>query len=75
MREKKSIETIVGMIIARLGSGNSLQMCGEVYGIVKSITSIIMKEFCETIRNHLKPLVMFKLFKNKVKEIILKTYM
>jgi len=53
--KKKCIETIiVGMSIARLGSGNSLQMCGEVYGIVKSIMSIIMKEFCATIRNHLK---------------------
>jgi hypothetical protein len=49
MRKKKSIETIVGMSIARLGSGNSLQMCGEVYGIVKGIISIIMKEFCVTI--------------------------
>ncbi len=31
---------------------------------------IIMKEFCATIRNHLKPLVIFKLLKNKVKNII-----
>jgi hypothetical protein len=46
MRKKKSIKTIVGMFIARLGSGNSLQMCGEVYGIVKSIISIILKKLC-----------------------------
>ncbi len=46
MRKNKSIKTIVGMFIARLGSGNSLQMCGEVYGIVKSIISIILKKLC-----------------------------
>jgi hypothetical protein len=42
------------MAPTRLGSGNSLQMCGKVYGIVESTTSIIMKEFFATIRKHLK---------------------
>jgi hypothetical protein len=44
-------------------------MCGEVYGIVKSTTSIIVREFCQAIWNHLKPLVISKLTKNKIKEI------
>jgi hypothetical protein len=45
-------------------------MCGEGYGIVKSIISIIMKEFCVTIRNHWKTLVILKLFFKKIKKII-----
>jgi hypothetical protein len=45
-------------------------MCGKVYKIAKSITSIIMREFCSTIRKHLKPLVIPKLTTNIFKEII-----
>jgi len=52
-----------------LGSGNSLQMCGVFYGIVKSTTSIIMREFFVTIRKHLKAFVIPKLIRNKIKEI------
>jgi hypothetical protein len=42
-------------------------MCGAI--IAKSITLIIMKEFCLTIRKHLKLLVILKLTKDKIKEI------
>jgi len=45
-------------------------MCGEVHGIAKNTTSIIMREFCSTIKKHLKPLVIPKLTKDKIKEII-----
>jgi hypothetical protein len=45
-------------------------MCGKVAEIVKNTTSIIMKEFCSTIRKHLKPLVIPKLTKDIIKEII-----
>jgi hypothetical protein len=45
-------------------------MCGEVYDIAKNITSITMREFCLIIRKHLKPLVIPKLTRNKIKEII-----
>ncbi len=40
MKENIPIETRIAMALARLGSGNSLQMCGEVYNIAKN-TSII----------------------------------
>jgi hypothetical protein len=53
----------------RLGSGNSLQMCGEVYGIAESTTSIIVREFIATIKKHLKALVIPNLTRNKIKEI------
>jgi hypothetical protein len=57
------------MVLARLCSGNPLQMCREVYDIVESTTLIIMKEFCATIRKHLKTLMILKLIINKIKKI------
>jgi len=45
-------------------------MCGKVYGIVKSTTSNIVKELFSAIKKHLKPLVIPKLIKDKIKEII-----
>jgi hypothetical protein len=49
MKENILVETRITMVFAKLGSGNSLQMCGEFYGIVKSTTSIIVREFCVAI--------------------------
>jgi hypothetical protein len=69
MRENIPIEFRVAMVLTRLGSENSLQMCGEVYVIAKSIMSITVREFFVTIRKHLKPLVILKLTRNKIKEI------
>jgi hypothetical protein len=40
MRKNILVET------KRLGSGNSLQMCGKVFGIAKNTTSIIVRELC-----------------------------
>jgi hypothetical protein len=63
------VEVKVATVFARLGSGNSLQMFGEVYDIAKNMASIIMREFCVAIRKHLQPLVIPKLTRNKIKEI------
>jgi hypothetical protein len=63
------VKARVTMAIARLGSGNSLQICGKVYGIVESMASIIMKEFYVVNRKHLKPLVIPKLITNRIKKI------
>jgi hypothetical protein len=49
LRKTISMETRLTMALAKLGSENSLQMCGEVYGNAKSKTSIIIKEFCVAI--------------------------
>jgi hypothetical protein len=46
MKESIHVEARVAMVLAGLGSGNSLQMCGEVCGIVESTTSIIVKILC-----------------------------
>jgi hypothetical protein len=45
-------------------------MCGKVYDIEKNTRSIIVKEFYLAIRKQLKPLVIPKLTKDKIKEII-----
>ncbi len=66
MRENILMEVIVVMAFARLGNGNSLQMCGELYSIVESTTSIIVKKICVVIRKNLKPLVILKLTRNKI---------
>jgi hypothetical protein len=36
------MEVIVVMAHTRLGSRNSLQICGKVYGIVENMATIIM---------------------------------
>jgi hypothetical protein len=45
-------------------------MCEKVYKIAENTTSIIMREFCSTIRKHVKPLVIPKLTRDIIKEII-----
>ncbi len=47
-----------------------MHKCEKVYDIVKSTTSIIVKELFSAIKKHLKPLVIPKLIKDKIKEII-----
>ncbi len=71
VRESILVQTKITMALTQLSSENSLQMCGELYGIVKSTTSIIMREFCSTIRKHLKPLVTPKLTRYKIKKSLL----
>jgi hypothetical protein len=62
-------EIRAAMAFAKLGSESSLQMCEEIYGMIESIILIIIKEFCATIRKQLKPLMIPKLIRNKIKEI------
>jgi hypothetical protein len=54
MRKNISMEIKIAMALAKLGNENSLQMCGEAYGIAKSMTSIIVRKFCVAIRNHIE---------------------
>jgi hypothetical protein len=70
MRKKHiPMEARIVMALTRLGSGNSSPMCVKVHGIAKSTTSIIMREFCVTIKNHLEPLLIPKFTKKNFKEI------
>ncbi len=69
MKENIHVEAKVTMTFARLCIENSLQMYGEVYDIAKITTSIIVKKLCVAVKKHLKPLVIPKLTRNKIKEI------
>jgi hypothetical protein len=51
------VKTQAAIALSCLSSGNTLQMCGEMYGMVESIIFIIIKDFYATIRKHLKHLV------------------
>jgi hypothetical protein len=55
------------MTLSRLGGENELHVCKEVYDIAECMASIIVKRFCATIKSHLKPLVIHKLTKKKIK--------
>jgi len=52
MRKNIHVETRVAMALTRLGGELFWQMYGKVYGIAKSTTSIIMKEFYSAIKKH-----------------------
>jgi len=51
MRSCIQVETQVVIDLFHLSNGNTLQMCGEMYGMAKSITSIIARDFCATIKS------------------------
>jgi len=68
MQKKILLKVKVLMVFTKLGSQNSLQICGKVYGIVKNMASIIMREFYVLVKTHFKPLVILKLIKNNIKE-------
>jgi len=53
------------MVLAQLSNENSLQMCEKVFDIEKNTRSIIVK----AIRKQLKPLVISKLIRDKIKKI------
>jgi hypothetical protein len=53
------LETKV-VVLAYLCSENSLQMVGEVYGILESTTLIIIQELCQVVYKCLEPLVFIK---------------
>ncbi len=44
-------------------------MCGELYGMVKIITSIIVRDFCTIIRKHLKALVIKRLITSSTRRM------
>jgi hypothetical protein len=48
-----SMEGRVAMSLIWLGSGNGLQLVGDLFGVTKGTISVIVKEFCHMIRLHL----------------------
>ena len=60
------VETQVVVTLSRLSTGNTLRMCGEIYGLAESTTSIIVRECCEAIKVLVEPLVFLKLTKERI---------
>jgi hypothetical protein len=52
------MEDRVAMSLIWLGSGNGLQLVGDLFGVTKGTILVIVKEFCHMIRLHLRKLFM-----------------
>ena len=65
------VETQVAVTLSRLSTGNTLRMCGEMYGLVESTASVIVRKCCEAIRVLLKPLVFVKLTRQRIEAMAL----
>ena len=59
-RDSILVECRVAIILYRLGSGSTLIMIADLFGLEDSTTSTIVKECCKAIRILLKPLVFKK---------------
>ena len=49
-----TVERRVAMSLMRLGSGNGLQIVGDLFGVAKSTVSVIVEDFCRMVRLHLQ---------------------
>jgi hypothetical protein len=63
------VETHVVVTLSRLSTENTLRMCGEMFGLVESTTSIIVRKCCEAIKILVKLLVFPKLTKEWIQII------
>ena len=54
MRNAISVETRIAISLSRLGTGNGQLLIGDLYGVAESTVSIIVKEFCKAVRQHLQ---------------------
>jgi len=70
IKKNVHVKARITMALPRMGSENSLQMCGEVYDIVESMELVIGIEFLAITRKFLKSLVIPKLIRNEIKKIV-----
>jgi hypothetical protein len=71
IRQTVHVKTRITIAFPRLGREISLQMCGEVYDIIESMELVIGIDFFAIIIKLLKSLVIPKLIRNKIKEIVI----
>jgi hypothetical protein len=71
IRQNVHVKTRITIAFPRLGREISLQMCGEVYDIIESMELVIGIDFFAIIIKLLKSLVIPKLIRNKIKEIVI----
>jgi hypothetical protein len=60
------IETRVAVTLHRLAIGNTLATIADFYGIGMSTASMIVREYCEATKFHLKPLTIEMLTKKRI---------
>jgi hypothetical protein len=60
MNQTIDVDTCVAITFTRLATGNTLSTIANLYGIIKSTTSVIVRKCCEAMKMHLKPLVFEK---------------
>lgn len=51
------LETRVALSLTRLGAGNYLLGCVDLFGMSESLASIIVQEFCDVVLQYIRPLV------------------
>jgi hypothetical protein len=54
MRNAISVETRIVISLSRLGTGNGQLLIDDIYGVAESMVSIIVREFCKAVRQHLQ---------------------
>jgi hypothetical protein len=69
MNQTVDVETRVAITLTRLATGNTLSTIADLYGVAESTASVIVRECCEAMKIHLKPLVFEQLNKERI-EII-----
>jgi len=53
-RNAISVEKRIAISLIRLGSGNGLQIVGDLFGVAKCTVSGIVRQFCSAVRLHLQ---------------------
>jgi len=59
LKESISVEHKIAITLFQLATSNSLQIVGDLFRVGLNTTSIILRECCEAIRIHLRPLYCF----------------
>jgi hypothetical protein len=66
MNPNIDVQTRVAIILHRLVTVNTLSTIGDLYGISESAASVIVRECCQAIICHLKPMVIEPLTRERI---------
>ena len=69
MTASVDVETIVDVTLARLATGNTLSMIGDLYGIAENTAFVIVRECCKALKEQLLLIVIEKMNLEKMKII------
>jgi hypothetical protein len=60
------VQTQVAVTLHRLATGNTLSTIGDLYGISENVASVIVRECCQAMVLHLKPMVIEPLTRERI---------